>query len=58
MADPGLYVKADSNNSSTLNTICSAKLSTSCGFTKGGKCGCFVLINKWHGGHLGDGWLA
>ena len=25
-----------------------AKLSMSHGFTKGGKCGCFVLINKWH----------
>ena len=24
-----------------------AKLSTACGFTKEGKYGCFVLINKW-----------
>ena len=28
--------------------ICMAKLSTSQGFTKGGKCGCFILINKLH----------
>ena len=28
--------------------FCMDKLCMLCGFTKGGKCGCFVLVNKWH----------